>query len=237
MKIIAAFLLALGVGLIAYSCVIPPYTDTALFNQRYSALHAGQSKEFFALRDSMRSPKYKLQDYGISLMALSFGLLALSRKGWRNIKSPRSRAGVTGVAVAAPVVASAGFMLDLMLGSLREEFPHWADSLGIPMMGIQAIFVFTLVWSLAHLIFMRRRYRSEYLWRALSPRANWWLLANAAIAAALALLFFFSANWWNVMSFAAWTYFYLSLAASRRPEAAPALPVPARVADLGSERA
>lgn len=72
MKLSAIFLFV-GVAILGYAYSLSPYTDEALFNERYMALSVGQSDEFWKLRDEMLTPKFRLQDYGGTFVALAVG--------------------------------------------------------------------------------------------------------------------------------------------------------------------
>lgn len=66
---LSAILLLIGVAILGYAYSIAPYKDEALFMERYMALSAGQSNEYWKLRDEMLTPKFQLQDYGGTLVA------------------------------------------------------------------------------------------------------------------------------------------------------------------------
>ncbi len=68
---LATILLLVGVTILAYAMSIAPYKDETLFMQRYMALSAGQSAEYWKLRDEMLTPKFQLQDYGGTLVAVA----------------------------------------------------------------------------------------------------------------------------------------------------------------------
>ena len=61
---LAAILLLAGLALIGHAFSLAPYKDEALFMERYGRMSAGQSQEYWRLRDEMLTPKYDLQDYG-----------------------------------------------------------------------------------------------------------------------------------------------------------------------------
>jgi hypothetical protein len=209
-------LLLVGIAILGFASSITPYKDEALFMERYMALSAGQSAEFGQLREEMLTPKFQLQDYGGTLIALAAGVFLVSRKGWRNLKSPHSRAALLAVAFASPLLTVGAYIFDLLLGFERQEFPRWADSMGIPLMGAPVLLVILLGWSGAHLALLRSPYRPALLSRAASLKANWWLLSIAAITAALVLLCVSVGQYWYAVPGTVWLYFYLSLAAARR---------------------
>lgn len=213
---LSAILLLVGVAILGYAYSLAPYKDEALFTERYMAMSNGQSNEYWKLRDEMLTPKFQLQDYGGTLVALSIGVLLVSRKGLRHLKSPESRATLFGLAFAAPFLTVGAYAFDLFQGFFRGEFPHWADSMGIPLMGVPILLLVMLVWAGAHLAFLRGTYNSEHLSRALSPQANWWLLAVATITAVLVVSSATVGQYWYAIPGVVWLYFYISLAASRR---------------------
>ena len=213
---LAAILLLIGIAMLGHASSLAPYKDEALFMEQYMALSSGQSAEYLKLRDAMLTPKYQLQDYGGTLVAAAAGLFLLFRRGWRNLKSPESRATLLGLALAASCLTVGGYVFDLFLGLERGEFPHWADSMGIPLMGAPVLLVGLLAWSGAHLAFVRGTYQSTLLWQAASRNANWWLLLIAALTGLLVAVCAAFGQYWYAVPGVAWLYFYLSLAAARR---------------------
>lgn len=213
---LAAILLLVGATLIGYAYSLAQYKDEALFMERYMGLSNGQSNEYWKLREEMLTPKFQLQDYGGTLVALSIGVLLVSRKGWRQLRSPKYRVMLFGLAFATPLLTAGAYVFDLLQGFARGEFPHWADSMAIPLMGVPVLLLVLLAWSGGHLAFLRRTYRTELLSHALSPQANWWLLAVAAVTAVLLALSAATGQYWYAIPGAVWLYFYISLAASRR---------------------
>ena len=214
---LGAILLFIGIAILGYALSIAPYKDEKLFMERYMALSSGQSEEYWKLRDEMLTPKYQLQNYGGTLVAAALGMVLVSRKGWRQPKSPRSRATLFGLAFAAPFLTVSAYVFDLLQGFARGEFPHWADSMGIPLMGVPVLFIVLLVWAAAHLGFLRRAYQpATPLALAVSLKANWWLLCVSAGTAVLVVASVLVGQYWYAMPEVLWLYFYLSLGAVRR---------------------
>lgn len=214
---LAAILLLVGVAILAYASSIAPYKDEALFMARYMALTAGQSAEYWKLRDEMITSKFQLQDYGGTFVAAAVCVFLVSRSGWRHVKSPKSRATLVGLAFATPFLTVSAYVFDLLLGFNRGEFPHWADSMGIPLMGAPVLLAVLLAWSGAHLAFLRGTYRPAHLLSlAVSRKGNWWLLFVAALTALLVALCASVGQFWYAVPGGFWLYFYVSLAATRR---------------------
>lgn len=217
---LAFILLLSGVVVLGYAAGIPPYGDEALFMARYMAMSAGQTQEYWSLRESMLSPKYQLQDYGGTLLVLAAAVFWLARVGVRQLKSPKSRLALFGLAFAAPLSSAGAYVFDLFQGASRGEFPHWADSMGIPLFAVPLILLVLLAWSGLHLLFLRGVYQPVLLGQAMSRQSNWWLLAEMALIAVFIILAVLAGQYWYAVTGAVWGYFYTSLAASRCASAA-----------------
>jgi hypothetical protein len=215
MKAALALFLA-GLAMLVYATTLPAYTDEKAFQHRHGEMKAGDSAAFYALRDEMITPKYKLQDYGVSALLLS-GALALRRRIWR-MTTPRPTLPFIAAALLAPTLATAAFVFDLFQGQARGEIPHWADSLGIPLMGLPVLFVVALTWSFAHLTFLAGVRRSVVPLRsAFSRSSNIWLLLVTAVTLALIVLLLAEGAFWYALPCVVWLYLYVALAAARRP--------------------
>ena len=176
----ALALLITGLAMLAYAMALPPYTDENAFQRKYGDMKEGDSAAFYALRNEMLTPKYKLQDYGVSTLLLS-GLVALRRRIWQ-MTTPRSTLPIVAAALLAPILAAAAFVFDLFQGQDRGDFPHWADSLGIPLMGLPGLFLLALTWSVAHLTFLAGVRRGVVPLRvAFSRNSNFWLRLVAVV--------------------------------------------------------
>jgi hypothetical protein len=217
MKYINIFVL-LGICLFGYSLSMKPYTDEDLFEKKYMELSSGQSKEYFELRDSMLTSKYRIQDTGITFfsIALLFGLFL--KLGNHSLKSPRTKSGFVLLAIGLPFLTVAGYVFDLLQGMDRQEFPHWADSLGIPLAGAPIQLIILLVWALLHLFFLKGlEIESQNI--ALSKSHNYWLIFLSVLTFLLLGVCMFYGQYWYALPGILWLYFYLSLAAVRHKKA------------------
>ena len=214
---IAIALLILGGLLIGCSAVLEPYKDKAEFEKRYLQLQVPDSSGYRALREEMLTPKFKLQDYGITLLVLALvSWLCLRAKP---IAAAQSVLSFVAIAVAAPCLLVAGYVFDYLQAFHRGEFPYWADSIAIPLMsdGPKFLFWAGLIWSLLHLAMLVGTRRSSAPLRlAPSWRSNPWLLLLLVVTAVLAAYHMVRGEYWYAIPFALWLYFYLSLAAVRR---------------------
>jgi hypothetical protein len=205
-----------GLLLVCYSFSLDAYTDNDRFYERYMQLSSGQSDAFFKLRDEMLTPKYRIFDSGITLILasqLALLLLKLGRGDWR---APTKKGYLWMMAILLPVISVVGYVFDLVQGSLRDEFPHWADSLGIPLMGVPVQLGFLLMWAIAHMSLSRGcNQLGTPLARARLRWADTWLIlvAGATLLMVISCLFF--GQYWYAIPAMLWLYFYLSLMAIR----------------------
>lgn len=213
MKILITTIL-IGASLILYSLMLKPFTDVAGFNKKYMELKSGQSSEFFSLRESMLTQKYRIQDTGITIISVGLILIFLIKVGNGTIKSPNSKLKYILLSIALPFISVFGYIFDLIQGAQRQEFPHWADSLGIPLMSVRPMFGFLLIWSFTHLFFLKGK--NEYENKiSISKKFNIWLAIVILITAFLASTAAFYGQYWYAVPSAIWVYYYLSLGVVR----------------------
>ncbi len=124
-----------GLLVVCYSFSLNAYTDNDRFYEQYLQMPSGQSDAFFKLRDEMLTPKYRILDSGIRLILASQLVLLLLRFGGGDLRAPAKKGYFWMMVILLPIILVLGYVFDLVQGSLRDEFPHWADSLGIPLMG------------------------------------------------------------------------------------------------------
>lgn len=215
MKYIISFMV-IGVGVLAYSLSLDPYTDENVFRSKYMNMSSDQSEEYFKLRDEMLTPKFRLQDTAITLISFSALLLVFLKLGKGKIKSPKSKSFIILLAWLLPFLTALGYIFDLIQGMVREEFPHWADSLGIPLMGVPIQFIILFVWSMLHLGFIRGiKPSSISLAHALSLKFNPWLLFVSGITFLLVIATALYGQYWYAVPGVIWVYYYLSLGIHR----------------------
>ena len=213
MKYISIFIF-LGVCIFGYSLSMKPYTDEDLFEKKYMELSSGQSKEYFELRDSMLTLKYRTQDIGITFFSIALLVGLVFKLGHNSFKSPPSKSGFVFLAIGLPFLTVFGYVFDLVQGMLRQEFPHWADSLGIPLAGAPIQLVILLAWSLVHLFFLTGG-KITACNLALSKSHSFWLICLSILTALLSAMCAFYGQYWYALPGILWLYFYLSLAAIR----------------------
>jgi len=218
----SSLLLVIGIGILVYSCTLEPYSNYDLFYEQYMALDHSQSSEFYALRDEMVTPKYLLQDIGISLILFFLIAKSLLKLGKGKIVTP-SKPLLIALAFVLPLLTAAGSVFDLFQGLFRGEFPHWADSIAIPLAGVPIIFTILLVWSMSHLLFIsvsqtpitKMKIVSLHISLKTIPKLNRWILFISCVTFILTALSAVYGQYWVSVPGTLWLYYYLSLGTIR----------------------
>lgn len=211
---ISLTLIIIGIFLVGYSMIMEPFTDVEIFMEKYMAMSNGQDDDFYALREEMLTPKYRLQDIGISIILFTVAFLSLLKVGGNAIFSPNKKSTIIILAILLPIISVSGFIFDLFQALYRNEFPHWADSLGIPLMGVPIQFGILMLWSLAHLIFIKK-ITARPLLKTITFKLNLWIMFISLITALLVLLTAYYGQYWYSFPGLMWLYFYLSIGISR----------------------
>lgn len=217
MKYISIFVL-LGICLFGYSLSMKPYKDEDLFKKKYMELSSGQSKEYFELRDSLLTSKYWIQDLGITFFSIALLIGFLFKLGQHSFRSPKSKPGFIFLVICLPFITVFGYVFDLIQGMHRQEFPHWADSLGIPLAAAPILLIILLVWSFLHLLFLNGSEVKAQKIVFLKAR-NYWLVFLSALTTLLLVICAFYGQYWYAFPGVLWLYFYLSLALVQYKEA------------------
>ncbi len=206
----------LGLGLFGFSLGMDPYDNETVFEAGLELLEPGQSEAYFKLRDAHVTWKFWLQDMGIMILLFSLLALALSRFKWGQIVSPSHRWMFFVLAAVLPLLSAGGFVFDLGQGLQRQEFPYWADSIGIPLQGVPLILAASAGWSVAHVACVGAG-RSVPMTVANVRKMNRWFLFLAFVGFVMVLPTVPFGQYWYGIPMALWVYFYLSLGLSRLP--------------------
>ncbi len=130
-------------------------------------------------------------------------------------RAPSQKWQLVTLGLCLPFVTVIGFIFDLFLGMARSEFPSWADSLGIPLMGVPVQLVILLGWVGVHLALLRRGYLGGVSLIKVFHLRSWWFISISGITGVLTILLAAEGAYMYVVPGALWVYFYISLAAGR----------------------
>lgn len=209
---IALFILSfvlIGTSLSLAPFQAAPGSDCPMFGAQ-----DGDSLAYSRARERALTSKFGLQDYGLTLLFCASVLAACKR---RPFKAPRSVAGFFTLAVLAPALSVAALLFDLVQGQTRCEFPPWADSLGIPLMGAPVLLIAGLAWSFVHFTLLAgvRRHDAAPLSLTAIRRGHPWVLVVSLITALFLISVLAEGAYWYVIPAAAWLWYYASIAAVR----------------------
>ena len=221
MRKIFAFIVLVSLLSISYSLTTPAYTNKVEYEEKYIAIDWQKvgsrvaSDRFYELRDEYISNKYKIQDYGFTLLILGTASLIIFRKE-KPTNTPSSKTKIALIGFSAALLTTAGYVGDLFLEFYRGSYPWWADSLGIPLMGAPILaFIFT-GWAAINLLAMNGKFKAG---TAISfcqiKGTNYFYLILLVVTALITLLCAIEAYFWMVLPGLFWLYFYVSLWAGR----------------------
>lgn len=174
----------------------------------------GNFEAYALAREQALTLKFKLQDYGITLLLFA---VALASFRWHTFKAPRSRFGFVALAFSASVLTSCALVFDLLQRHMRWEYPPWADSLGIPLMAVPALLTVGMVWAFGHLILLKGitlRLKIPLSLNAIR-QDDPWLLTISTLTVLLLFGFTLAGAYWYAAPSTIWLYFYASIAAVR----------------------
>lgn len=213
LKGLSAVLLTSGAGLWGYAQTLEPFKDD--FLQRAYEFEESTS-EFLAMREEFLTPKFALEDYGLTLIALAaFAFIVACR----DLKSPSSKKLLAVLVLLAPLLTVFATAYYYHLSVERVEYPP-ADKIA----AIVRSFTFEPVlltglflWPVLNAVFfLRKGYFSAPLREAFHLKNNWWLMLCAAFCAIKFAYAVRYGYYYDVLALSAWIYLYLSISAGQK---------------------
>ncbi|WP_051089028.1 hypothetical protein [Teredinibacter turnerae] len=221
MKRISIGIIIISLLSIAYSFSISAYTNEEEYREKYMALDwqalgsRNASNKFYELRDEYLSNKYKFQDYGFTLLILGCASLILFGNGL-TVNAPTSNFKVALVGFGAALLTVSGYVGDLFLEFFRGSYPWWADSMGIPLMGVPVFSFIFIGWAALNLLAMNGKFKAG---APISIRqikgSNYFYVFLFVVTALIVALCAAEAYFWMVLPGLVWLYFYASIWAGR----------------------
>jgi hypothetical protein len=213
MRIASIILLVIGLLLFSYSFKFDRYTNEQEYNDLYMSLGPSDSEKFYELRDKYLTPKFGLQDYGLTFFFTGLIFLFFSYKG----KTPSKKFIIILVGFAAALLSNIAYVGDLFLEMYRESYPHWADSLGIPLMGVPVLLILSFVWVGLNLTGMSEPFKTGIQILPLKKdNFNKWYFSILIVTILLTLIVIVDGYFWQVIPGFLWIYFYTSLLFGKR---------------------
>jgi uncharacterized membrane protein len=219
MKAIGLGIIIIGLGLLGLSQTFERYTNEEEYNEKYMSLSGQEnaSEKFYELRKEYLTPKIDLENYGITLTITGTIFLILSIIGFRNLRTPRKKVWIVVIGIVAALFTNVFYVGDLFLEMYRESYPHWADSLAIPLMGVPFLIIVSLTWTGLNSIGISGDFKLGVpLLLIKLNNLNYWYASILTITILITILTIVTGYFWQVISGFLWTFFYLSILAGRR---------------------
>lgn len=221
MKRISIGIIILSLISIGYSFAISTYTNKDEYHEKYMALDwqelgsRNASEKFYELRDEYLSNKFRFQDYGFTFLILGVASLLLFRKG-KSVSAPSSKAKIALVGFGAALLTTSGYVGGLFLEYYRGSYPWWADSMGIPLMGVPFFAFIFIGWAAVNLLAMNGKFEAgaSISFRQIKG-SNYFYLTLLVVTALIVCLCIAEAYFLMVLPGIIWLYFYASLWAGR----------------------
>jgi hypothetical protein len=232
MKNIGYYIALFGLLIFAYSFVLDAYTNAEEYNEAYLSIdrealgREASFEAFHKLREKYLTNKFRYQDYGITFISLGLFLIIVGRKGWANISSPSAKWKTLLLGFGAALLTAAGYVGDLFLEFSRGSYPHWADSLGIPLAGMPIMLIILFFWAAFNMIGLGKYAPSASISNMGIHNINWWYGILSLLTALITLLCIYDGFFWLVFPGLLWLYFYLSVMAGRKAANKASQPTP-----------
>jgi hypothetical protein len=209
---VAAALALLGAALFIRGSDLPLYRDEAEFQRRYMEIdpyQADASRIYRGLREEFMTARISWQNYGNTLMMVGC-LLPAAASGFSLMqRMARKRFMALLLGIAAAVATTGTELVSLFLDLQRGEFPWFADSIIIPMIGLPFILLLLLGWVAVNLAL---RYEAQ---RSVKGNRRWffrfWLRVMGVITCLLALRALGTGDFLFLAPSLLWLAFYFTL--------------------------
>ena len=213
MSFFAIVLMGTGVFMLFHSSSLEKYSNEQEYRNKYQELIYSENKstEFYKLRSDYLTAKFKLEDYGLTLILTSIPLLLIFIIGIENLKTPSKKIWLVIIGILAALTTNIGYVGDLFLEYNRESYPHWADSLLIPLMGVPFSIMMCLGW-VALLIGITSDLKTNILIFPFKIKTlNYWYLGIWLLTIILTITVIIEGHFWQVLSGFLWVYFHTSI--------------------------
>lgn len=214
---------AVGFALLVLSFSVEIFTDADAYKQAYYSIDRDELgrdasfEKFYALRDQYLTNKYQYQDYGVTFLVVGLFVAFFTRNGWRRITAMDARWKIVLLGFFSAFLTVAGYVGDLFLEFFRGSYPHWADSLGIPLAGLPILILVFFTWAAINMIGLKGRFIAGGSIGGMGFRhLNWWYGFLTIATLLVVAMCIYDGYFWLALPGLFWCYFYLSVAAGRQ---------------------
>jgi len=218
MRTTAYIVTVIGLVIFGYSLFLEPYTNEDEFNTKYMEITGDdRSEQFFELRNEYLTIKYPLADYGLTITFIGLIAIFVFYKGWSEFKTVTSKGLIIGLGILATLTTTILYVADLFNEMARDSAPHWADSIGIPLMSVPPMLIFLLIWGGLNLIGLRGGFKTGVPVSSLRFRQiNYWYLIISILTSIIIILMIIDGYFWMIVPGFLWLYFYISILLGRQ---------------------
>lgn len=218
LKKIGIITLIIGIAIGLYSITLPRYYNEKEFNEKYMSLNGVEnaSEKFFKLRDDYLTPKFKLEDYALTLCIV--GIIALFIGFYHSkISKVPTKSKIFFISILAAILTVVGYVGDLFLEVFRESAPLWADSIGIPLMVVPYQLMTFLIWAGINSLGLVGRFQNGVgIFPIKLKNLNYWYAVISVLTTIAVLIVIATAYFWQIIPGLLWLYFYLSILSGRK---------------------
>lgn len=121
------------------------------------------------------------------------------------------------IGILAALLINIGYIEDLRTELHRGSFPHWGDTLAIPLMATPFFLLLSLGWLALNSLGMKRAFKTKVsIFPFKTDNLNYWYLIILLLTVLLTILMIVAGDFWQVLAGFVWMYFYISILAGKR---------------------
>ena len=170
------------------------------------------SKKHYPLFEKYKTSKFEIMDIGLSGIVFGIIVIMIGFLGGINIELHPSRRKVLLMTLLASLLSIIGDYFNIVIAVHRFEYPHWADSVGIPFQGIPLLFLFRITWGGLHsLIIRKQNFPKLKLIDLSNHKANKWIIFLILVELLLLFLCIIQGGYYYLPSSIIWLSIYLMI--------------------------
>lgn len=216
MKKISLVFVFIGLLFFTYSITLESYSNLEEYNEKYYSLEGEDKYEkFIELREEYLTPKYKIQDYSLTLFVLGISLFFIYRNN-SNLRIPQTKTNIGLIGFTAFVLTIFSLFGRLFLDSSRGEYPHFSDSYGIVFIAYFWMSILLLIWYLLNLFGLLGDLNHENTVKNINLKnISYWYTLISFLTCIVLVFLIIEGSFFMTLSFIFWLIFYLSILIAR----------------------
>lgn len=191
------FFFFVGTFLIYNSFQTKPYIDETKFNEKYLNLKNGDNENFKNLKNLYKTDKYINLDQGNAIITYSL-LLLMFFYFKTNILNLISKINSLIIGIFTVLITFLSEIYVLLRDYERGEYPHWADSLGIPIFSSILLSLVLSIWIFLNYYLNKVSYFKT------------WFCSLIYITSLFSTIYILEGSFMHICSIFIWILFYQS---------------------------